>query len=143
VTELQNQDPTANTDPNEYISQLVEVNSLEQLIGINQTLTTDLGAPATSGSSPTSQTASAIANQGQSAVPGNASVMQASPKISPAPAAPIAALARSEVSLQGTGALRTQGNLGVPGVNPAAQRVAHALDGRTRAQPAAPNLPAK
>jgi flagellar basal-body rod modification protein FlgD len=41
VTEMQNQDPTADTDPNEYINQLVQVNSLEQLISINQTLTTD------------------------------------------------------------------------------------------------------
>ncbi len=40
VTEMQNQDPTADTDPNEYINQLVQVNSLEQLIDINQTLTT-------------------------------------------------------------------------------------------------------
>jgi flagellar basal-body rod modification protein FlgD len=38
VTEMQNQDPTANTDPNEYINQLVQVNSLEQLISINQDL---------------------------------------------------------------------------------------------------------
>jgi flagellar basal-body rod modification protein FlgD len=29
VTEMQNQDPTATTDPNEYINQLVNVNSLE------------------------------------------------------------------------------------------------------------------
>ena len=35
VTEMQNQDPTADTDPNEYINQLVNVNSLEQLISIN------------------------------------------------------------------------------------------------------------
>lgn len=28
VTEMQNQDPTADTDPNEYINQLVQVNSL-------------------------------------------------------------------------------------------------------------------
>src|SRR6266702_6980282 len=39
VTEMKNQDPTANTDPNEYINQLVQVNSLQQLISINQTLT--------------------------------------------------------------------------------------------------------
>ena len=44
VTEMKNQDPTANTDPNEYINQLVQVNSLEQLISINQTLTTDSSA---------------------------------------------------------------------------------------------------
>src|SRR5258708_37834493 len=28
VTEMKNQDPTANTDPNQYINQLVQVNSL-------------------------------------------------------------------------------------------------------------------
>lgn len=38
VTELQNQDPTANTDPNEYVDQLVQVNSLQQQIQMNQTL---------------------------------------------------------------------------------------------------------
>jgi len=47
VTEMKNQDPTANTDPNQYINQLVQVNSLEQLIQINQDLT---GASTTSGS---------------------------------------------------------------------------------------------
>jgi flagellar basal-body rod modification protein FlgD len=44
VSEMKNQDPTANTDPNEYINQLVQVNSLEQLISINQTLTADSSA---------------------------------------------------------------------------------------------------
>jgi flagellar basal-body rod modification protein FlgD len=38
VTELQNQDPTQPTDPNTYIQQLVGVNSLQQLISINQDL---------------------------------------------------------------------------------------------------------
>ena len=38
VTEMKNQDPTAQTDPNEYVNQLVQVNSLEQLISINETL---------------------------------------------------------------------------------------------------------
>ncbi|GGA56379.1 hypothetical protein GCM10011507_04610 [Edaphobacter acidisoli] len=36
VSELQNQDPTQPTDPNSYIQQLVGVNSLQQLIQINQ-----------------------------------------------------------------------------------------------------------
>jgi flagellar basal-body rod modification protein FlgD len=40
VTELKNQDPTQPTDPNAYIQQLVGVNSLQQLIQINQGLTT-------------------------------------------------------------------------------------------------------
>lgn len=48
VTELKNQDPTANTDPNAYVNQLVQVNSLQQLIQINQntnaTTTTDSGS---------------------------------------------------------------------------------------------------
>ena len=50
VTEMKNQDPTANTDPNEYINQLVQVNSLEQLISINQTLTSDSAATPSGGS---------------------------------------------------------------------------------------------
>ncbi len=49
VSEMKNQDPTANTDPNEYINQLVQVNSLEQLISINQTLTTDSSATPSGG----------------------------------------------------------------------------------------------
>jgi flagellar basal-body rod modification protein FlgD len=39
VSELQNQDPTQPADPNAYISQLVGVNSLQQLIQINSGLT--------------------------------------------------------------------------------------------------------
>jgi len=39
VSELKNQDPTKPTDPNAYIQQLVGVNSLQQLIQINQGLT--------------------------------------------------------------------------------------------------------
>src|ERR1700753_1743416 len=34
VAEMKNQDPTANSDPNQYINQLVQVNSLQQLIQI-------------------------------------------------------------------------------------------------------------
>ncbi|GEM_PF-2158836 len=40
VTEMKNQDPTQPTDPNAYIQQLVGVNSLQQLISINQELGT-------------------------------------------------------------------------------------------------------
>jgi flagellar basal-body rod modification protein FlgD len=53
VSELKNQDPTQPTDPNAYIQQLVGVNSLQQLISINQGLT--------SIEPQTSTTASAIA----------------------------------------------------------------------------------
>jgi flagellar basal-body rod modification protein FlgD len=48
VTELQNQDPTANTDPNEYVDQLVQVNSLQQQIQMNETMD---GGPTLTGSS--------------------------------------------------------------------------------------------
>lgn len=57
VTEMKNQDPTTQTDPNEYIDQLVQVNSLEQLIQINQ----DLGADSTTGAA-TGDTAAAPAS---------------------------------------------------------------------------------
>jgi flagellar basal-body rod modification protein FlgD len=48
VTEMKNQDPTQPTDPNAYIQQLVGVNSLQQLIGIKQGITSlDTAAGAT------------------------------------------------------------------------------------------------
>ena len=68
VTEMKNQDPTSTTDPNEYINQLVQVNSLEQLIQINQ----DLGGLA----SGTSGTANASI-----ATPGNLSAGTSNPSL--------------------------------------------------------------
>jgi flagellar basal-body rod modification protein FlgD len=59
VTEIQNQDPTTQTDPMQYITQLVGVNSLEQLVQINQTLTGSTGtssSPSTPAASPTAAT---------------------------------------------------------------------------------------
>ena len=50
VSELKNQDPTQPTDPTAYVQQLVSVNSLQQLIQINQDLG---GASTTSGSGTT------------------------------------------------------------------------------------------
>ena len=47
VTEMKNQDPTQPTDPNAYIQQLTEVNSLQQLISINQDLTPTVGTGTT------------------------------------------------------------------------------------------------
>lgn len=116
VTEMQNQDPTANTDPNEYINQLVQVNSLEQLISINQTLSSDLGPSATSGL--------------QSAPPANqtGAPLSASSTLS-ASSAPPAALAR--LPQPGSASTLeppvTSGNLAVPQTTSAADRIAHAL----------------
>ena len=51
VSELKNQDPTQPTDPNAYVQQLVGVNSLQQLIQINQGLSgLEAKAPASSAS---------------------------------------------------------------------------------------------
>lgn len=64
VTEIQNQDPTTQTDPMQYITQLVGVNSLEQLVQINQTLTTATGSAKPTGaaaSTPSQAAATAAA----------------------------------------------------------------------------------
>jgi flagellar basal-body rod modification protein FlgD len=50
VSELQNQDPTQPADPNAYISQLVGVNSLQQLIQINSGLASVETPPSSSNS---------------------------------------------------------------------------------------------
>jgi flagellar basal-body rod modification protein FlgD len=112
---MQNQDPTADTDPNEYINQLVNVNSLEQLISINQTLTTDLGSStaAASGSTPSAQASNARAPS-QSSSAGTATSLPGALNTAATQLAP--------------------GNLGIPAPNSAAQSVAQALSGRPRVQ---------
>ena len=55
VTEMKNQDPTATTDPNEYVNQLVQVNSLQQLISINETLQKATNPATGSSQTPTSE----------------------------------------------------------------------------------------
>jgi flagellar basal-body rod modification protein FlgD len=64
VTELQHQDPTSDTDPNAYVNQLVEVNSLQQLISINTGIgTLDSSVTSTTTSTSTSgATGSAVAS---------------------------------------------------------------------------------
>jgi len=104
VTELKNQDPTAATDPNEYVNQLVSVNSLEQLISINTTLTDTLGSTTSSSTSTTAEKASAE---------------QASAAIT----------ARSSASLPATSGL-APGNLSIPAASQAASAVASALSGQ-------------
>lgn len=61
VTEIQNQDPTTQTDPMQYITQLVGVNSLEQLVQINQTLTTATGSATPTGAAASSPSPAAAA----------------------------------------------------------------------------------
>jgi flagellar basal-body rod modification protein FlgD len=127
VTEMKNQDPTANTDPNEYINQLVNVNSLEQLISINQELSEALGGSGSGGSS-SGQSATSPANSAGS----NASGSSAQPAVSGATAQPISIGVAGSLSTLPSAARRASGNLSVPDAQPAAQSVAQALDGRSR-----------
>jgi flagellar basal-body rod modification protein FlgD len=122
VTEMKNQDPTANTDPNEYINQLVQVNSLEQLISINQNLSTALGDSG---------------NVSGHSIPGHGMSSPHAVKSGAGIAAPTSSV-RQTSSLAGAvaGAARhsnavavAAGNLGVPHTAPAAHRVAQALSG--------------
>ena len=118
VTEMQNQDPTSQTDPNQYISQLTQINSLEQLISINQDLQAVLGAattPPTSGASGTS----GAGNQAPPAVASNKG----------SGAAPVGAQQVSSRSPSSP----SHGNLSLPKTSQSAQTVAHALDGHRRA----------
>ena len=139
VTEMQNQDPTADTDPNEYIDQLVQVNSLEQLIDINQTLTTD--STTTTGSS-TKDTQKPDAATAQTDTDGSAM----SPTARTAEAARRANDLGAVQGTSGANGTDTQpavaqaaaaqyapGNLSVPTDRPAAEGVARALDGRWHA----------
>lgn len=67
VTELQSQDPTSPMDPTTMVGQMFSMNQLQQLIDINQTLTTALGTPAAgSTSSGTSPAAAASSNMASS-----------------------------------------------------------------------------
>ena len=64
VSELKNQDPTQPTDPNAYITQLAQVNSLQQLISINQGIGTLDSAVSGSGTTTSDSGASANAVSG-------------------------------------------------------------------------------
>jgi flagellar basal-body rod modification protein FlgD len=142
VTEMQNQDPTADTDPNEYINQLVNVNSLEQLIDINQTLTTDLGSTATSagGTTPAGQVAASTSSLTGKTASGASPQVQAG-QLAAAPSAVSSSGAASASQALAARPKHAPGNLSVPDATPAALRVAQSLSGRTHAQSIASRLP--
>jgi flagellar basal-body rod modification protein FlgD len=123
VTEMKNQDPTANTDPNEYINQLVQVNSLEQLININQNLSTALGD--TGGAS-----GGSVAGHGMSSPHAVKSGAGTAAPASSARQTTVTPGARSEAISHSKTVPVAAGNLSVPHTIPAAQRVAQALSGR-------------
>ena len=123
VTEMQNQDPTAQTDPNEYINQLVQINSLEQLISINQNLATVLGAASTPAASASGSTVSGAGpNAGLHA--GGAGSSGHAPDTVTARTGTAGNTYASHVP--------AAGNLSLPKPSPASRTVAHALDGHPR-----------
>ncbi len=140
VTEMQNQDPTADTDPNEYINQLVNVNSLEQLIQINQTLSSAAGAAsgdavqngAGAGVPATSQAASASTAHPQTSPASSSS--PSSPTNSSGAAGPTSnstmKVPSGSASIGSAPAAATYGNLSAPRESRAALRVSRALDGQ-------------
>lgn len=128
VTEMQNQDPTADTDPNEYINQLVQVNSLEQLIDINQNVSTALGDSTTSSTSSDSTTATDATSAAAAKLTGKiASGLNGQ---SQSAAHKGGALTASQTAGAGA-AQQAPGNLSVPETKPAARRVAQALGGQS------------
>jgi flagellar basal-body rod modification protein FlgD len=136
VTEMQNQDPTADTDPNEYINQLVQVNSLEQLIDINQNLSTALGSSGTdsSGESVSGQAVAQAAGLGTASSTGAPPIVQPAAHQGSALGNIQAAVARASAThppaAHGAASGNAPGNLSVPADTPAAHRVAHALGSR-------------
>jgi flagellar basal-body rod modification protein FlgD len=147
VTEMKNQDPTADTDPNEYINQLVQVNSLEQLIDINQTLSGDVSGSANTTTETTGTPAAEGAGNSTASAPlagsQTAQIMQALHAGGGTSLGSLGALgqtgAASAVSAHAPGGAAKEhaaplaGNLGVQKTSPAARRVGHALAGRTHA----------
>lgn len=136
VTEMQNQDPTSDTDPNEYIDQLVNVNSLEQLIDINQTLSTDLAPPSSSSATGTS----ADATSGTAGAMDSASPVLPARSLHTAHGSALLPASGAASSATAAQAGSTFGNLSAPPASSAAHRVGHALTQRVRS-PASGGIP--
>jgi flagellar basal-body rod modification protein FlgD len=121
VTEMKNQDPTSQTDPNQYVNQLVQVNSLEQLIQINENLSTALTASGSGGTG--SGTGHAVTASGlHGAAPGLPAPSSA--------AMPTSSAGREQAVSHRISIPAMSGNLSVPRQIPAAHRIAQALSGR-------------
>jgi len=119
VTELKNQDPTADNDPNAYVNQLVAINSLEQLININATVSSDLSDIVSSTSSTSS--AATASNSGQFSAYQTAA--------SGSTAALSGTTAASSLGTAATGTA-SQSNLTSSPISASAQRIANALGGQ-------------
>lgn len=122
VTEMKNQDPTANMDPNEYINQLVNVNSLQQLMSINQNLETVLGISPSSATSTSGSGQAASPSQQMARLAEKMQMSGESPASSAAgnPMGPIALNHHPVVA----------GNLSIPALSGSAQAVSYALSAK-------------
>jgi flagellar basal-body rod modification protein FlgD len=125
---MKNQDPTTQSDPNEYINQLVQVNSLEQLIDVNQNLVKGLDITTTTSDASQSSTADAV----------NSSVASATAQTHAAAqkgvSSTLPSTGLSATSSTAAAAKHVSSNLSVPQATAASQRVARSLDGRSVSQ---------
>lgn len=72
VQELKNQDPTQPMDPTAMVGQMISLNQLDQLIGINQTLNPSAATTGTSGATAGAQGGSAAGSPATGAASGAA-----------------------------------------------------------------------
>ena len=121
VTELKNQDPTSSSDPNEYINQLVGINSLEQLITVNQNLETGFGISSSSSSSSASASSGLETGAGSTTSQWTALNTLATDSSSASYAS--SAVAPAQIAA-------VNGNLSLPASSGAASRLATALSER-------------
>ncbi len=128
VTEMKNQDPTATTDPNEYINQLVNVNSLQQLVSINQTVTSAFSSSSSSTSKSSTDSS------------GTAKSLTVQSTSTHAEAASSGGATSLPASLSAAAAKLAPGNLGVPAANSAANSLALVPERAASGEVALPGL---
>jgi flagellar basal-body rod modification protein FlgD len=135
VTEMQNQDPTSDTDPNEYIDQLVNVNSLEQLVNINQTLSSAFPTTSTTSSSSAAPAQTSATSTNAAAAHANSTSVQAAITLPTngthrLPSDPMQPTGHP-IPVESGGPVKfARGNLSAPSTSPSALRVARSLDGQ-------------
>ena len=122
VAEMKNQDPTSNMDPNEYINQLVNVNSLQQLISINQTLQEATGVTSSDSSSGSVSGTGATGDSQAAKQVASATAKLSDHAVPQAMMTPHAIEMRSAVPMA-----QAAGNFTIPPVNANAQAVAQAF----------------
>ena len=128
VTEMQNQDPTADVDPNQYIDHLVQINSLEQLISINQNITSAVGTTSGSGTGSSGAGSSGTGSSTGAATGVTGSAFNVGPGVAKhSTVQPTTASVAAAPSALGKHGHVVHGNMSVPPVSASAQTVAGSL----------------